>query len=421
MRRLPGFSIWGLSLVLSSLSLLYAQAPSTPAADPNAAANPALASQAPDEMTKKITDLVHAGKYSEAHQLTAGLLIAYPDDERLIKAKALIDKLLAPGSSASAAPVTNQPTQPTSNSNAEQLTGMDKVDYDALIELGRQAQQNTDLEQQKASLKQFMDQSGLFLQKHPDQILLWQLRAASAISLNDPMAGYEAGQKLLAAGIADSTDPNSRRLLAQLRNKGWLDKQNAAFEERKKQFAWLLGIWDVNWKWLAVDANGYRAKARDREQFIATKSGIEGYLLSANGTRNSGPDFKIAILDSGELKWESYLPPADTGEKYVFRWIRNGGFLLPKVLIGRRSDPDGYFRDPYINCGTDTGDTPFYPAGWQPVISSAYDRDKHTMTIVVPVQEPDPELKLKARDNPVTLIFSRAGNPPDAPEQGSSK
>jgi hypothetical protein len=244
MRRLPGFSIWGLSLVLSSLSLLYAQAPSTPAADPNAAANPALASQAPDEMTKKITDLVHAGKYSEAHQLTAGLLIAYPDDERLIKAKALIEKLLAPGSSASAAPVTNQPTQPTSNSNAEQLTGMDKVDYDALIELGRQAQQNTDLEQQKASLKQFMDQSGLFLQKHPDQILLWQLRAASAISLNDPMAGYEAGQKLLAAGVADSTDPSSRRLLAQLKNKGWLDREGA--EKAKEHTRYILETIDIS-------------------------------------------------------------------------------------------------------------------------------------------------------------------------------
>jgi len=227
MRRLPEFSIWGLSLVLSSLSLLYAQTLPTPAADSNAAANPAPASLAPDEMTKKITDLVHSGKYTEAQQLTTGLLVAYPNDQRLIKAKALIDKLLAPGGSASAAPVTNQPTQPVPNANAEQLTGMDKVDYDALIELGRQAQQNTDLEQQKVSLKQFMDQSGLFLQKHPDQILLWQLRAASAISLNDPMAGYEAGQKLLAAGVADSTDPNSRRLLAQLKNKGWLDREGA--------------------------------------------------------------------------------------------------------------------------------------------------------------------------------------------------
>ena len=291
MRRLPGFSIWGLSLVLSSLSLLYAQAPSTPAADPNAAANPALASQAPDEMTKKITDLVHAGKYSEAHQLTAGLLIAYPDDERLIKAKALIEKLLAPGSSASAAPVTNQPTQPTSNSNAEQLAGMDKVDYDALIELGRQAQQNTDLEQQKASLKQFMDQSGLFLQKHPDQILLWQLRAASAISLNDPMAGYEAGQKLLAAGVADSTDPSSRRLLAQLKNKGWLDREGA--EKAKEHTRYILEIINI------AGGRDSNDEYSERPFFEDVIRSIRPELTSMLNSRFPHVDVRTEPLDAG--------------------------------------------------------------------------------------------------------------------------
>ena len=149
-------------------------------------ANPAPSGQAPDEATRKITELVHAGKYSEVQQLTAGLLIAYPNDQRLIKAKALIEKLLAPAGSANA-PSSNQPANnpvPPQAASVEQLTGMERVDYDALIELARQAQQNTDLEQQKASLEQFMDESGLFLQKHPDQMLLWQLRAASAISLN---------------------------------------------------------------------------------------------------------------------------------------------------------------------------------------------------------------------------------------------
>jgi hypothetical protein len=181
-------------------------------------------------MTNKITDLYHAGKYAEAQQLTTGLLVAYPDDQRLIKAIALLEKMLAPGGSANAAPGGNQPTnnaapaQPAASTNAEQLTGMDKVDYDALIELARQAQQTTDLEQQKTLLKRFMDESSAFLRKHPDQMLLWQLRAASAINLNEPMAGYEAGQKLLGA---DSNDSNVRRLLAQLKNNGWLDKQQA--------------------------------------------------------------------------------------------------------------------------------------------------------------------------------------------------
>lgn len=206
-------------LVLGFLSPLYAQ---TDAAAGNSAAAPV---QAPDDMTRKITDLVNAGKYAEAQRLTTGLLVAYPDDQRLIKAKALIEKLLTPGSSANPEPE-SQPAQPASN-NGEELTGMDKVDYNALIELAREAQQATDLTEQSGLLQQFMDQSSSFLEKHPDQILLWQLRAASAISLNQPMAGYRAGEKLIGAGAANSNDANLQRLLGQLRNKGWLDRQKA--------------------------------------------------------------------------------------------------------------------------------------------------------------------------------------------------
>jgi hypothetical protein len=206
-------------LVMGILSPLYAQ---TDAAVGNSAAAPV---QAPDDMTRKITDLVNAGKYAEAQQLTTGLLVAYPDDQRLIKAKALIEKLLTPGSSANAEPK-NQPAQPEAN-NGEEFIGMDKIDYNSLIELAREAQQATDLTEQTKLLKQFMDQSNSFLEKHPDQILLWQLRAASAISLNQPMAGYRAGEKLIAAGAANSNDANLQRLLGQLRNKGWLDRQKA--------------------------------------------------------------------------------------------------------------------------------------------------------------------------------------------------
>ena len=190
-------------------------APSTPAA-----------AQAPEDMTRKITDLVNAGQYAEAQQLTTGLLVAYPDDQRLIKAKTLIENLLAPGSSANVALENTHPAQPAAN-NGEEFAGMDKIDYTALIELAREAQQTTDLTEQTKLLKQFMDQSNSFLQKHPDQILLWQLRAASAISLNEPMAGYQAAEKLIGAGAANSNEANLQRLLGQLKNKGWLDKQNA--------------------------------------------------------------------------------------------------------------------------------------------------------------------------------------------------
>jgi len=218
--------------VATTLSALD-QVHNTLATDANTKADsPARSGQAPDDVTNKITVLVHAGKYTEAQQLTTGLLAAYPNDQRLIKAKALIEKLLAPTGSANA-PSSNQPAnnlapaQAATNTKAEPLVGMEKVDYNALIVLARQAQQTTDLDEQKKLLQQFMDQSSAFLQKHPDQMLLWQFRVVSAIGLNEPMEGYEAGQKLLAMGAADSNDPALQGLLAQLKNKGWLDKLTA--------------------------------------------------------------------------------------------------------------------------------------------------------------------------------------------------
>jgi hypothetical protein len=223
MKELIKAFIFGSVFALILLPPLHAQTAAKAPADSNAAANPTPPGQAPEEMTKKIADLVHAGKYPEAQRLTTGLLVAYPDDQRLVKAESLIEKLIAPAPSGSATPGNNPlKSDVAANPDADQLTGMDRVDYDALIELGRQAQQSTDLEQQTKLLKQFMTDSRLFLQKHPNEIMLWHLRAASAIILDDPIAGYEAGQRLLATA---SNDANVRRLLAQLKNKGWLEKE----------------------------------------------------------------------------------------------------------------------------------------------------------------------------------------------------
>jgi hypothetical protein len=260
-------------------------------------------------VTNKISDLVHAGKYAEAQQLTTGLLLAYPNDRRLIKAKALIEKLLAPAGSA-ATPGGNQPSnavlsaRPAAGINSEQLTGMDKVDYNALIELARQAQQTADLDEQKKVLKQFMAQSSAFLQNHPDQTLLWQLRAASAMSLNQPMEGYEAGQKLLAAGATESSDPALQQLLGQLKNKGWLERQEAEKQAAKQmEYRSLLGNW-----------NGHLSRANHKGNEIAhfdwtidfskVNSGIEGYVTTGNGKKEDKPTLRGTILDSGEISWE---------------------------------------------------------------------------------------------------------------------
>jgi hypothetical protein len=302
MGRLRRSFILGLLLGLTCLSLLQAQTGNKGASDSNApAASPTSTGQAPDEVTRKLTDLVHAGKYREAQQLTTGLLAAYPNDQRLIKAKAVIATLLSPASQAVTAP--GPPVQPAADTNAGQLSGMDKVDYSALIVLARQAKQTTDRSEQQTLLQQFMEQSSPFLQKHPDQILLWQLRAAAAISLTDPRAGYEAGQKLMAA---DSDDPNLRELLGQLKNKHWLDKGEA---ERQAKYGWLLGPWSLSCAETDQDGNVQQRCDAGGIEFSkrgSSDSVAEGYRINADGVKSADPAFRVTILDSGEIRCEQY-------------------------------------------------------------------------------------------------------------------
>jgi hypothetical protein len=86
---------FGFVLALIALPRLHAQTvASAPADTKPTAANLAPAGQAPDDVMKKLSELVRAGKYMEAQQLTAALLLAFPDDQRLIRAKVLLDKAL---------------------------------------------------------------------------------------------------------------------------------------------------------------------------------------------------------------------------------------------------------------------------------------------------------------------------------------
>jgi len=250
MRNISKSLVIGFLLALLPVPILHAQPAQGVHPYNTAAAQNAPAGQAPDELIKKLSDLVHARKYVEAEQFTAGLLVAFPDDQRLIKVKALLDKSLAAEGTTSVNPgnapaSSNSPAaaQTPSNVNREELTGMDKIDYSALLELAREAQQNSDLLEQSKLLQQFMEQSAQFLQQHPDQMLLWQLRAASAINLHEPLAGFDAAQKLLSAGSANSNEPNVSQLLAKLKLLGWLDAQQAqamqlsADHEREQQAA----------------------------------------------------------------------------------------------------------------------------------------------------------------------------------------
>jgi hypothetical protein len=413
MGKLSKSLILGFFLVLMVRPSLQAQT-ELPAPATAPAADPAPTGQAPSEVLKKLSDLIHSGKYVDAQQLAAGLLLAYPDDQRLIRAKALLDKAVSSSQPAdngtSARQSANRLAPTAAGVKATPLTGMDKVEYNSLIERARQAQQTTDLGQQKILLQEFMTESRPFAQQHQDDILIWQLRAAAALSLNEPIEGYEAGQELLSAGAADSNDPNLQHLMAQLNLEGWLDHKRAELREQEKAFEWLLGTWTATWDWWWGEVHG-----RDQEQFVVTDSGIEGYLIAGDAVRNADPDFRGKMLDSGEIQWECYMPPADSGAMFVFR--RAGGGLFPKVTIGRRSDPQGYYAGNLHHFGydphsTDTGAKEFYPSGWQPVSSYKLSSDKRTMTVVILPQDFEPESKFSTRF-PVTLVFKKAGGAQD--------
>ncbi len=447
-------------------------------------ANKSPANQAPDDVVKKLSDLVNAGKYAEAQQLISGLLIAYPDDQRLVKAKTFLDNaaatakstditlgnspspnsvaaiqsnpedtaddvgtigvlwkidqeshafkivgvflnspasnaglspglivdkidgtsikgkspkevhklvhgpvgtkvslgLIDPGSGAETTIVLiRQKVEGANDTSPAQLIGMDKVDYNALIALARQAQQTTDLSQQSTLLRQFMDQSAIFLAIHPHEMLLWEFRAASAISLNDPREGYYAGQRLLAAGSADSNDSNLLQLLGQLKNKGWLDKQEA---ENHAKYDWLIGTWSMSWSvswhargvWPANHGAVEQSGNFDRnEQFSMAGREIDGYVILDSGEK--GFNLHGYVLDSGEIRWFRVYLPAGT-------------------------PPPGPSYDAVVR-GQKAGET-YYPSGWQPIISYEIGNNKRTMTMVTPSQDTNPTSENPKND---TVIF----------------
>jgi hypothetical protein len=307
---------------------LYAQMATTAPAikAKKAAANTAPAGQAPDEVVKKLSNLVHAAKYDEAQQLIRGLLIAYPNDQRLIQAESLVDKLVASAKPADSAPgdrqSTNSIAQPAVSATPGQLTGMDKVEFNSLIEMAKEAEQNPDLDQQKASLIQFMNESRTFLLKYPGQMILWKFRALISLSLNQPDAGYEAGQKLLDAGAADSNDPTLQQLISQLKIKGWLNKQGVEKAKQKieedKKYSWLIGTWTGAQSWFSNAAFDYGQKQNNiKDEFIKSASGlgVEGYAYNTNNVRDNTPSFKYTVLDLDEMNlstnWKANLHAPD--------------------------------------------------------------------------------------------------------------
>ena len=318
--------------------------------------------QAPDELLRRVADLVHAGKFADAQQTVNGLLVLYPEDARLLKAKSLLEKAPAAPAVAQTAPTSApaateiagspQPATPATISSAPALSGMDRVDYNALLELARQAQQTTDVAEQRSLSNRFLKQSSSFVEKHPDDVLIWQLRAATARAANAPLDGFEAGQKLVALGAADRGDVGALRLLGQLKNLGWMDKQQVTVANIKaqtaNQFAWMLGNWNL--------ANPYNTNTHVVEVIQPTNESFEMWSVK-DGARQI-QELRGKILATGEIAWEwDYYNPSGVKE---------------------------------------------WPTGWQPIVMKDIGGDNKTFTLIEP----------SSRKKPWTYFLRR----PDAAE-----
>lgn len=124
-------------------------------------------------------------------------------------------------------------------------------------------------------------------------MLLWRLRAAIAIAANQPMDGYEAGQRLLAAGGADSNDPALQQLLGQLRNKGWLDRQEAISAQNEALRQRVGNMYSGTWYGKVAAPNGRSPMAGCTDAEINHKCLFHNFIETDNNEKIHASQFAI--------------------------------------------------------------------------------------------------------------------------------
>jgi len=86
----------------------------------------------------------------------------------------------------------------------------------------------------KAGLGEVLKRSAGFVEKHPDYLPVWLLRARLALELNQRKAGVEAGRKLKELGALTATEPNLLATMAELNARDWLSEKAAAVTEAEE-------------------------------------------------------------------------------------------------------------------------------------------------------------------------------------------
>src|SRR5262249_22803760 len=100
-----------------------------------------------------------------------------------------------------------------------------KRKFSALMVVAGKADESTLQKDRVRLLREFMAKSADFILEYPEHLGVWAMRAVAAVELDYPGAGWLAGQRLKQLERADSKDEKLKKIMVELKRKGWLGEQ----------------------------------------------------------------------------------------------------------------------------------------------------------------------------------------------------
>lgn len=149
-------------------------------------------------------------------------------------------------------------------------------------------------------LAEFLAKSAPFVKENPNQTGIWTARAAAALELDRKFVAWQAGRKLVDLGADNPAGEKSRKVLAMLERKGWLEQKDWPKPELGRDWENNLGM-----KFKAVPAAHvlfclWETRVRDFEAFVADTGhdATEGmYSFGSDGWKKRGHTWKNLGFD----------------------------------------------------------------------------------------------------------------------------
>ena len=124
------------------------------------------------------------------------------------------------------------PAAATPTQESGKLTPEGRRKLDVLMLVAEDADKAKTADERKKLLREFLTKSSDFVGDYPNETSVWLMRAMAGVELDDANVGWEAGQKLIALGADKSDDPKTRKVLAMLDRKDWLNVSAATLKQR---------------------------------------------------------------------------------------------------------------------------------------------------------------------------------------------